>query len=125
MVNNQEVKYEGFATPSLILDGSDTSNSGRIVDPYAKTEEQDGLLCGNWSRGMDGKIHIYLVKPVAAICDEREEWVVKQTLLKEPISYMPPVGVEIETPTLTKPKAIPQPKKKVVFDKETKQFRMI
>lgn len=122
MVNNQEVKYEGFATPSLILEGSDTSDRGRIIDPYAKTEEQDGLICGNWSRGMDGKIHIYLIKPVAAICDEREEWVAKQTLLKEPISYMP---IGEETLPLTKPKPTPQPKKKVVFDKETKQFRMI
>ncbi|GAI02442.1 unnamed protein product, partial [marine sediment metagenome] len=29
--NNKEVTYEGFATPSLILEGSDTSDSGNII----------------------------------------------------------------------------------------------
>lgn len=124
--HNKEVTYEGFVTPSLILEGSDKSDSGNIIDKYAKTEEQDGLLCGKWSRGFeDGLIHILLVKPVAAICNEREEWVAKQTLLKEPISYMPLPGSEIETQEPLKQKAIPKPKQRVVLDSETKQFRLV
>ncbi len=124
--NNKEVKYEGFVTPSLILEGSDTSDRGNIIDKYAKTKEQDGLLCGKWSRGFeDGLIHIWLTKPVAAIINEREEWVAKSMLLKEPISYMPPVGAEIEGLEPVKQKATPPPKKKVVLDPETKQFRLV
>lgn len=123
--DNKEVDYSGFATPSLILDGSDTSDRGSIIDKYSKTEEQDGLICGAWSKGLDKLIHIYLVKPVAALCDEREGWVAKQTLLKEPISYMPLPGAEIETSHPPKQKATPLPKKKVVLDPETKQFRLV
>ena len=123
--NNEEVRYEGFATPSLILDGSDTSDRGSIIDKYSKTEEQDGLICGAWSKGLDKLIHIYLVKPVAALCDEREGWVAKQILLKEPISYMQGEGVEFEGVTPTRQKPTPLPKKRVVLDPETKQFRLV
>ena len=123
MSNN--VEYSGFATPSLILDKSDKEDRGSIIDKYAKIEEQDGLICGQWSRGFeDGLIHIYLVKPVAAFCDERKEWVAKQTLLKEHIDYAPPVGAEMVS-SETRRKAIPTPKKRLVLDPETKQFRMI
>lgn len=124
--NNKEITYEGFATPSLILEGSDKGNTGNIIDKYAKTKEQDGLICGKWSRGFeDGLIHIWLTKPVAAIIDEREGWVAKSMLLKEPISYMPPAGAEIETPGQAKQKTTPLPKKKVVLDSVTKQFKLI
>lgn len=121
--NNKEVEYSGFVTPSLILDGSDTKDRGSIIDTYSKTEEQDGLICGAWSRGLDKLIHIYLMKPVAAMCNEREEWVAKSMLLKEPISYMPLNGAEIEAPL--KQKAPSPPKKQLVLDPETKQFKLI
>ena len=87
MVNNQEeVEYSGFVTPSFILENSDTDKRGKIIDPYAKTEKQDGLLCGNWSRGLeDGLIHIRLMEPIAVLINERKEWVDKKMLLKEPI----------------------------------------
>ncbi len=89
----QEVKYNGFATPCLILEGSDKVDRGNIIDRYAKTEEQDGLLCGTWSKGFEDKlIHIYLMNPVPAICDERAEWVAKKMLLKEPVSLNPAAG---------------------------------
>lgn len=124
MVNEKEVEYSGFVTPSLILDGSDTSNRGNIIDKYAKTEEQDGLLLGAWSKGIDGLIHIYLMKPAAAIINEREEWVAKQTLLKEPIiTYMPLAGEKVGKPVKQKP--TPQPKQKVELDPITKQFRLV
>ena len=85
---NEEVTYEGFVTPSLILEGSDKTNKGSIIDPYAKTKDQDGLICGYWTRGFqDGLIHLWLVKPVAAICDERQGWINKSMLLKTPIEY--------------------------------------
>ncbi len=120
-MQNEEVIYEGFATPSLILEGSDKSDRGSIIDEYAKTEEQDGLLCGKWSKGFqDGLIHIYLVKPVAAICDERHEWAAKRTLLKEPVTLNYPI-TEPETGTREPPK----PKQRLVLDPETKQFRMM
>ena len=86
--NKAEVGYNGFATPCLVLEGSDKVDRGSIVDFYAKTNEQDGLLCGEWSKGTDKLIHIYLIKPVAAICDERVGWVAKQVLLDVPIDYM-------------------------------------
>ncbi|GAI77510.1 unnamed protein product, partial [marine sediment metagenome] len=125
MANNKEVEYNGFATPCLILEGSDKGNRGNIIDPYAKTEEQDGLLCGEWSRGLeDGLIHIYLWKPVAALCNEREEWAAKLTSLKEPIDYMPLPGAEVET-SVSKRKPAPVPKRKVVLDPVTKQFKLI
>jgi len=124
--NDKEVDYSGFATPCLILDKSDTDSRGNIIDKYSKTEDQDGLLCGVWSRGFeDGLIHIYLTKPVAALCSEREEWVAKQTLLKEPITYLTLPGLGVETSAPVKQKAIPQPKKKLVLDPVTKQFRLI
>lgn len=126
MVMNEkekEVEYDGFATPCLICEGSDTKNRGHIIDPYSKIEEQDGLLCGEWSRGMDGLIHIYLIKPITALINERQEWVMKKILLKEPISYIQPAGTEIETSVL-KQKPTPSPKKKVVFDPVTKQFHL-
>ncbi|GAI15176.1 unnamed protein product, partial [marine sediment metagenome] len=124
--NNKEITYEGFVTPSLILEGSDTSDSGNIIDQYAKTKEQDGLICGKWSRGFEDKlIHIWLTKPVAAIIDEREGWVAKSMLLKEPISYMPLNGAETEGLEPVKRKATPKPKQRVVLDKETKQFRLV
>lgn len=126
MVNNKEVAYEGFITPSFILEGSDKADRGSIIDKYAKTEEQDGLLCGKWSRGFeDGLIHIWLMKPVAALCNEREEWVAKSMLLKEPIDYMPLPEQGVETPSPSRRKVAPLPKKKVVLDPKTKQFRLI
>lgn len=127
MEENNNVKYSGFATPSLILEGSDKSDRGYIIDPYAKTEDKGGLICGEWSKGFnDGLIHIYLVKPVAALCDEREGWVDKQTLLKEPISCEVPVGTEVEgTIQQSIREPTPQPKKRLVLDPETKQFRLI
>jgi len=85
---SDEVEYDGFVTPSLILEGSEKGNKGKIIDQYAKTEDQDGLICGNWARGFeDGLIHLWLIKPVSAICDEREGWVHKKILLKEPFKY--------------------------------------
>lgn len=127
METNEQVKYSGFSTPCLILEGSDKGSRGRIIDLYAKTKDQDGLILGEWSVGFeDGLIHIYLIKPVAAICDERIGWVVKQTLLKEPIDYTLPIegeGMEPSVPTKRKP--IPQPKKRVELDPETKQFRLV
>jgi len=124
--NNKEVEYSGFVTPSLILDKSDTDNRGNIIDKYAKIEGQDGLLCGSWSKGFeDGLIHIYLMKPVPALINEREEWVMKQMLLKEPISYMPPPEQGVGVTGRTKQKTPPQPKKRLVLDPETKQFRMM
>jgi len=122
--NNDKITYNGFVTPCLILEGSDTSDRGNIVDPYAKTEQQDGLLCGAWSKGLDKLIHIYLVKPVAAICNEREEWVAKQMLLKEPIDYAPPPETE-ELSGEKNQKTSPVPKKKLVLDPDTKQFKMM
>jgi len=127
MVNNneEEITYDGFVTPSLILVSSDTLNKGMIIDKYAKTKDQDGLICGAWSRGWeDGLIHIWLTKGTAAICNEREEWVNKQVLLKTPFDYMPPAGAGAET-TGIKQKPIPSPKKKMMLDPETKQFRMM
>lgn len=124
--NNQEVSYNGFATPCLILNGSDKEKRGSIIDPYAKTKEQDGLLCGEWSKGMDGLIHIYLIKPVAAICNEREEWVAKQTLLKKPISYIEGVeGQEKTQRPIVKKQGNNAPKKQLVLDSATKQFKLI
>ena len=123
---NQEIIYEGFVTPSLILEGSDTNTKGSIIDQYAKTKDQDGLLCGKWSIGFqDGLIHIWLTKPVAAIISEREGWVMKSMLLKEPIDYMPLPGAEIEGIKQVKRKATPPPKKRVELDPVTKQFKLI
>ncbi len=88
---NDEVKYEGFVTPCFVLEGSNKSDvdKGKIIDPYAKTAEQDGLICGFWSIGFEDKlVHLQLTKPVPAFCDERERWVAKSMLLKEPINYM-------------------------------------
>lgn len=123
MENN--ITYDGFVTPSLILVGSDTASKGMIIDKYAKTKDQDGLLCGYWSRGFeDGLIHIWLTKGTAAICNEREEWVNKRILLKEPISYMPFPEQEVEAPKTVKQKAAPLPKKRMVLDPVSKQFRL-
>lgn len=125
MENNQEVKYDGFLTPSLILVGSDKGicNRGHIIDPYAKTKEQDGLLCGEWSRGFkDGLIHIYLIEPVSAIINKRQEWIMKKMLLKEPVSSITPGNIEGETPSIKT--TIPKPKQKVVYDPVTKQFHL-
>lgn len=85
------VEYEGFATPCLILTGSDDAKitRGDIVDPYAKTAEQDGLMCGVWARGLEDElIHLYLISPVAAICEERAEWAAAKTWIRKPIDYM-------------------------------------
>jgi len=123
--NNEEVIYDGFSTPSLILESSDKTDRGSVIDQYAKTKEQDGLLCGKWAKGMeDGLIHVWLIKPVAAICDEREEWVAKM-MLKPPIDYMPKEGAVIETSKpMRERKATPAPKRKVVLDPVTKQFHL-
>ena len=101
---SDEVEYDGFVTPSLILEGSNKSDKGRIIDQYAKTEDQDGLICGNWARGFeDGLIHIWLIKPVAAICDEREGWVHKKILLKEPIVLSLGIGDSKRTSSKKEP----------------------
>lgn len=118
-------KYEGFATPSLILVNSDKGSSGSIIDPYSRTDEQDGLICGYWSKGIDDcLIHIYLVKPVAALCDERQEWVAKQTLLKEPIISTVIIDEQSIT-NQTKHKPNNLPKRNMILDSETGQFRMM
>lgn len=122
MVDKKEIIYDGFVTPSLILEGSNINNSGNIIDPYAKTEEQDGLLYGAWSIGMDKLIHIYLMKPVAVMCDERFGWVNKKVLLKEPIPSVTYTNTEGKISNKKSPTT--KPKQKVVFDPVTKQFRL-
>ena len=106
----EQAEYDGFATPSLVLEGSDNDKikSGLVIDRYAKTKEQDGLMCGWWTIGLeDNLIHISLTKPVAAICDEREEWAAKMTWLKKPIDYMEGAAQPLSSQRTAKQQPIP------------------
>lgn len=119
------VEYDGFATPSFICEGSDIEKRGSIYDEYSTLPNGSKLVVGQWSRGFqDSLIHIWLIKPVTVLCDERKEWAASKTLLKEPINYSSPLTAEIVTINEIKSKHIPQ-KKKMVLDPETKQFRLI
>ena len=120
--NNQEViHYDGFATPSFILEGSDTKAEGSIIDKYSKTNGSNGLICGGWSRDLyDGLIHIWLEKPIPALINERDEWIAKQMLLsdEEILEYK-------NTPiTNIKSQKVATPKQKLVLDPITKQFHL-
>jgi len=122
-MTENNIEYSGFVTPCLILDRSDKADKGMIVDFYAKTEDKQPLICGSWSKGMDGLIHIYLMKPVPAMCDERFGWVAKQMLLEKPIAYMEGVDEEGRIQRPISKQTIP--KKQVKYDPIAKQFRMM
>ena len=122
-----EVEYDGFATPCFICVGSDTSNKGDIIDPYAKLPEGSRLKVGMWSKGwQDNLIHVYLLKPNEELMNERQEWIDKKLLLSEE-----QIEEYNQTPRPELPlneeheKHISTPKKKVVLDPETKQFKLI
>ena len=120
--------YSGFATPTLLLEGSDTKEKGYIIDTESSITAKDaqGLMCGWWNKGWnDDLIHLCLCKPIAAICDERQAWINQQTFLKEPISmdYSASDTPE-ENPRERKPH-LPTRKRKLELDPETKQFRMV
>lgn len=120
-MENNVKEYDGFSTPSFICEGSDSEKRGDIYDQYSTLPNGSKLIVGKWTVGFqDGLIHIWLMKPITTLCEEREKWAGERTLLKEPIGYD---GI-LKTEEI-KPKPILIPKKKMVYDKETKQFRMI
>lgn len=120
-MENNIKEYNGFATPSFICEGSDTDSSGDVYDQYSTMEDGSKLVVGKWTKGFqDGLIHIWLIKPVTTLCEERQEWAAEKTLLREPIDY--PILQETRA---VKPKPVVTPKKQVVYDHKTKQFRML
>jgi len=121
------IEYDGFATPSFICVGSDTESKGDIIDPYATLPNNERLKVGVWSKGwQDNLIHIHLIKPVEELMNERQEWINKKLFLtKEQIEEYSKMPLpELRTGEERKP-TIKQPKKQMVLDPVTKQFRMI
>jgi len=121
-------KYNGFATPSFILEGSDLFDEGKIIDKYSETEDGSKLLIGWWNKSvMDGLIHMQLHKPVTELMLEREREVVLQSSIsdEESNNYKRSLAEASESHSEPKTSYNNTPKKQMVLDPVTKQFKFM
>ena len=109
--------------PSLILEDSDHSTFGLVKDTQGDLtwKSGEGLLVGQWSRSpLNGCYHLWLEKSVDALHDERLQWWRRVIAEREARELPGEVKGVIKRNRYT-----PAPKRQVVLDPVTKQFRMI
>lgn len=116
--------YVGDERPALVLVDSDIKNSGLVRDTEGLLgpESEQGMIVGHWSRPENNKCYVWLLKSVDVMCDERERWRGERRIelgrqFAESIKGL-------DTSSKHK-KYNSYPKREVILDPVTRQFKML
>ena len=116
--------YVGGKQPSIVLEDSDIKDSGLIreTEGLLDWEPGQGLIVGTWTKGIDNRYYLWLEKSVDAMCDERLKWWIERheeldRQFQESISGLNTSSRHREHNL--------SPKREVILDPETKQFKML
>jgi len=122
--------YTGTSEPSLKLEDSNEHTFGLVVDIEGYLgDEESGSIVGMWSKSpVDGCFHLWLMKAVDAMVDERIQWWAQRISGmrgREPKYSNFDKTRAIKEGPISAPKLPKAVKQEIALDEETGQLKMM